>query len=483
MKLQFIVHEQHPCLLIFFAGWACDATPFQQYRPKGMDYAVCYDYTTLSIDTHAIQGYKRYVVIGWSMGVWASALIGKQWERQGILTPDNHIKIAFNGTPQAIDAEAGLPEELFMGTLQHLDPKNLQKFMRRMCGQSDAYKAFMQITPRRPLEEVRNELAQIANQYRQLLPQYPEIAWSSTDFDETFVGTADRIYPVDNLRRGLANTNRQERDCAHYDEPTFRLLLQDKWEKAIDKALVAERFAKARHTYAREAKVQRQVAQNMMTLIEQTAPGPYQRIVEFGCGTGAFSRLLISRLQPQEMLLNDLCPEMRECVDALCSPTIRFIPGDAEALPLPARSQLIASCSTLQWFTHPAAFFNRCSQALDEHGLLAFSTFGQENMREISALTGHGLDYLPLEKLCHMLSPHFEILHAGQEVVSLSFSSPIEVLKHLRLTGVTGTERGMWTPRKLASFCQAYTERFATEQDGVTLTYHPIYILARKLKA
>ena len=50
MKQVYIVHENHPKLLLLFAGWAADETPFKQYRPKGMDYMVCYDYRTLDFD-------------------------------------------------------------------------------------------------------------------------------------------------------------------------------------------------------------------------------------------------------------------------------------------------------------------------------------------------------------------------------------------------------------------------------------------------
>ena len=41
MKQVYIVHENHPKLLLLFAGWAADETPFKQYRPKAIDYMVC----------------------------------------------------------------------------------------------------------------------------------------------------------------------------------------------------------------------------------------------------------------------------------------------------------------------------------------------------------------------------------------------------------------------------------------------------------
>lgn len=254
----------------------------------------------------------------------------------------------------------------------------------------------------------------------------------------------------------------------------------DKPLNPMDKQLIAARFAKARNTYTREARVQQQVAEKMMQLIKE----PYtrfRRVVEFGCGTGSYSRILLHTLQPEALLLNDLCREMEECVKELCDgTTVQFVPGDAEAIDFPGETDLITSCSTLQWFNDPGAFFTRCHQALVADGLLAFSTFGATNMHEIRQLTGHGLDYLSVEELQALLSPGFDILHAEEEVISLPFPTPQAVLKHLKQTGVTGTEKRMWTRSRLQSFCKEYTTRFSDAAGNVNLTYHPIYIIARK---
>lgn len=178
----------------------------------------------------------------------------------------------------------------------------------------------------------------------------------------------------------------------------------------MDKRLIAERFARARGTYSHEARVQQQVAEKMLQLLTERASPLFRRIVEFGCGTGSYSRLLLHKLQPESLLLNDLCPEMKECLtDLLPQDTVRFIPGDAEALDFPEKTDLITSCSTLQWFNDPKEFFARCHRFLSEDGYLAFSTFGTENMREIRTLTGHGLDYLPIKALKELLAPHFEL--------------------------------------------------------------------------
>ena len=329
--------------------------------------------------------------------------------------------------------------------------------------------------------------------------------------------------------------------------------------QSIDKALVARRFAHARDTYGSEARVQQQVAEKMLRLLTayactsatapdgngdrqqpRTAALSFRHIAEFGCGTGCYSRLLLRTLQPETLLLNDLCPEMEECIHDLltgggrlpCAPqagnasgvlydadvelygaetpsentkvpsenakvpsenakvplygsspattAVSFLPCDAETLDFPQGTDLITSCSTLQWFADTERFFARCHHFLSDGGILAFSTFGKKNMREIHTLTGHGLEYFSLEELKALLSSRFEVLYAEEEIVSLPFGTPLEVLQHLRQTGVTGTEKRVWTRGRLQSFCEEYIRMYGKDDRSVSLTYHPIYVIARK---
>lgn len=315
--------------------------------------------------------------------------------------------------------------------------------------------------------------------------------------------------------------------------------------QSIDKALVARRFAHARDTYGSEARVQQQVAEKMLRLLtahactSATAPDgngdrqqprnaalSFRHIAEFGCGTGCYSRLLLRTLQPETLLLNDLCPEMEECIHDLltgggrlprapqagnasgvlydadvelygaetpsenakaplygsspATTAVSFLPCDAETLDFPQGTDLITSCSTLQWFADTERFFARCHRFLSDGGILAFSTFGKKNMREIHTLTGHGLEYLSLDNLKVLLSPRFEILYAEEEIVSLPFGTPLEVLRHLKQTGVTGTEKRVWTCGRLQSFCDEYIRMCGNDDRSVSLTYHPIYVIARK---
>ena len=250
----------------------------------------------------------------------------------------------------------------------------------------------------------------------------------------------------------------------------------------MEKQLIAERFARARRTYDSEARVQHQAAAEMLRLL-QICAGHASRpsILEVGCGTGIYSRLLRRAFQPSRLRLNDLCPDMAQSLgDLLDQPEVDFLPGDAETLPLPPQTDIITSCSTLQWFASPRLFFGRCHEALVPGGILAFSTFGPENLHEIRALTGNGLPYHTPSQWASMLPPDLRLLHASEEIATLRFPTPADVLRHLKRTGVTGTEKRMWTRARLQTFTEEYVRRFTQADGQVSLTYHPIYILAQK---
>ena len=82
----------------------------------------------------------------------------------------------------------------------------------------------------------------------------------------------------------------------------------------MNKALIAERFSKAIGTYAQKADIQQQIAEKMTCLLQQHLPAtPFNKVVEFGCGTGNYSRLLYHTLQPKQFFLNDLWPAATIC--------------------------------------------------------------------------------------------------------------------------------------------------------------------------
>lgn len=281
-------------------------------------------------------------------------------------------------------------------------------------------------------------------------------------------------------------------------------------ETAIDKTLVNHRFSRVVESYHREAVAQRQIAERLLNLLQRESVSFPSRphVLEIGCGTGFLTRSLVDCLQPGCLVLNDLCAEMSRCYDdwlsespaspsqsgslglpsqgiSPASPSqgipgeVHFLAGDAEALLFPGGQDLIVSCSVLQWFTAPEIFFSRCARLLKADGCLAFSTFGGDNLKEVTALTGAGLTYRSLEAWKTLLAPHFDVLYAGEERIGLTFDRPQDVLYHLKHTGVTAVRREAWTPGDLRRFCNDYVQTYGGPDGQVPLTYHPLYFLAR----
>lgn len=218
MKQTYIIHEHHPRLLLFFAGWGADATPFKEYHPANSDFMLCYDYRTLDFDASGLGEYQKINVIGWSMGVWAASQVLPQFQL------NIAASIAINGTPYPIDDRRGIPQSIFRGTLDGLTGASLHKFLRRMCADGEAFKAFLQITPRRPLDELRDELAEIEQMYRSL--PVATFRWK-----QAVVGNNDRIIPTVNQLQAWEDlgTPVTQTDDAHYQESIFQYYLQDLW--------------------------------------------------------------------------------------------------------------------------------------------------------------------------------------------------------------------------------------------------------------
>lgn len=214
MKQQFLIKENHPCLLLFFAGWGMDAHPFGGYHPLGCDWMICYDYRSMDFDFSLISGYASVRLVAWSMGVWvASQVLAASPGLVG-------SSVAVNGTPFPVDGEKGIAPAVFCGTLDGLSEQTLDRFFRRMCGDSGALEAFRMKAPRRPVEELRRELEAVGKVSARL-PVSP-FRW-----ERAIVGTRDKIFLPDNQRRaweGLAKV--EERQIEHYSETCFREVLE-----------------------------------------------------------------------------------------------------------------------------------------------------------------------------------------------------------------------------------------------------------------
>ena len=248
---------------------------------------------------------------------------------------------------------------------------------------------------------------------------------------------------------------------------------------SIDKALVAQRFAKAGQSYIEQAVVQKQISAQLFEYLKMYCPQSLPSVLEIGCGSGNLTHLFHSYFQVDQLFLNDLYEDVDQHFSTI--ENIAWLIGDIEQLHLPQSLDAVISSSALQWMTDLPTLLHRIHDALKPNAYFGFSTFGSDNLTEIKQLTGQGLNYISLEFLKRQLEQqNFEVLLIEQEVKQIYFDHPKAVLQHLKATGVTATAKShRWTKQSLQQFYSDY-QQFYDEQ-GFRLTYHPIYVIARRI--
>ncbi len=250
-----------------------------------------------------------------------------------------------------------------------------------------------------------------------------------------------------------------------------------------DKRQIRHSFSRAALTYDKQALVQRRVAGRLLDLLEASGCSRPGHVLEIGCCTGLLSQTLVHRFGSMAALhLNDLADELfplvrRRIADfrGSCS----FLGGDFESVPIPGRYDLVVSSSTFHWFHDLEHALEKTAGLLKPKGFLALSLFGPDNLRELRILTGKGLDYISLDSLRDLLEERFLISACEEERQRVYFATVDDLLVHLRQSGVNCLSTKGWSRTALERFREEYELRFR-ETKGVGLTYHPMYIIARR---
>lgn len=252
----------------------------------------------------------------------------------------------------------------------------------------------------------------------------------------------------------------------------------------IDKEHIKRSFRKSISTYNENAVIQKNICKHLVELTDAYGKCSYKDVLEIGCGTGLLTQCLIDTFSIDNIVLNDIVEEMSSEIDSLLKRkyfnSFEFLSGDAEKCEFNKNFDLIISASTFQWFEDLDKTFMNISNMLGEKGLFVFNTFASENFCEIKAIKNGGLQYKSFENVEKALCESFTIVHSEQNIEQLYFSSVLDILRHLQLTGVNGTKsKKSWTKGVLKEFEGDYRKLFYSEK-GYPLTYNPAYFVCKK---
>ena len=233
----------------------------------------------------------------------------------------------------------------------------------------------------------------------------------------------------------------------------------------IDKTLVRKRFSRNLKTYKDNSIVQSKMADRLVEMIRFQP----KKILELGCGSGLLTEKLVREFSAKDYCAIDIVEECRNYIGKI-SPDINFYHSDIETYEFQEKYDLIISNAVVQWIEDLPEFIEKLKNCLTPNGVLLFSTFGTDNLFEISKLTGAGLKYKTVQELNSLLKPQ-EIF---EDRIELEFDTPKDVLKHLKYTGVNAISNNHWTKSDLKEFENGYKTLCPK---GIKLTYNPIYVM------
>lgn len=256
-------------------------------------------------------------------------------------------------------------------------------------------------------------------------------------------------------------------------------------EQHTDHRKVQQSFQRSLDSYHQTALAQKRIAADLVQLLAAATPQRHFRhVLEFGCGTGLLTRALLDAFKIDTLFLNDILSAPRETLQDMAAPhvdAVSFIDGAIEKCALPSQLDLIISASTIQWVQDHKTLMSRLSRQLNADGWLALSGFGRDHFAELDSLgsSAGAPGYRDANEWEDLLPPELELVRVHQDHHVLYFETALELLRHLRATGVNARAGQPWSRRRLDAFEADYRARF--DIDGkLPLTYSPVWIIARK---
>ena len=239
-------------------------------------------------------------------------------------------------------------------------------------------------------------------------------------------------------------------------------------------ATVAQNFDSIAWRYDEHAAAQKRAAHELLDFTPDVDP---DRVLEPGCGTGIYTRMLARRHPRASIRAIDLSPRMVEVArDKIDEPNVAVEARDAEQQPRDEHD-LISSSATFQWFTDLRGTLGRYRRSLRQDGVLSFSYFGPRTYRELrtclAEVTGQeqaldAADFADRSRLRELLNTYFRSYRAEERRFRQDFDNLRDLLRSIKLTGARGRRTGVrWTPGTLKRLERSYREHFG----GIHATY------------
>lgn len=264
-------------------------------------------------------------------------------------------------------------------------------------------------------------------------------------------------------------------------------------QSGLDPVQVRHSFEQAANTYDEAAVLQREVAGRLLERLDYIRFNPHC-ILDLGAGTGFCQQSLAVRYPAAEIYALDIALAMlrqaRKKISWLRRLKRRdhFVSADANALPFADNSMdMIVSSLTLQWCPDLVAVFSECHRILKPGGMLLFSNFGPDTLKELRQCWSK-IDARPhVNQFSDMHDMGDAMLQSGfsdpvvdMEMITVTYHNVCSIMQDLKQIGAHnvngGRHRGLTGKGHLQQVQRSY-ETYRRE-GCLPVTHEVIYGLA-----
>jgi len=261
---------------------------------------------------------------------------------------------------------------------------------------------------------------------------------------------------------------------------------------------VKRAFSAATASYDAHAVLQREIADRLLAHLSFTKIEP-KRILDIGCGTGYFTRLLRAKYKRAEIVAVDLSEAMVQTTRRSHARRMpwhghhRHINADAAALPLKSeRFDLVCSNLTMQWLPDPQAMLQEMRRVLAPGGLILFSTFGRRTLSELRQSlasieperAGHVLPFPDVTSLGDALMKlPVELSVTDTDLFTLTYPDTISLIRELKGLGasasaIRGRKKGLYGRDLIRRLEHEYADKHRGEDGRIYATFEALYAQA-----
>ena len=260
----------------------------------------------------------------------------------------------------------------------------------------------------------------------------------------------------------------------------------------LDKRQLRRSFERAASTYDRAAVLQREVCERALERLDLMKIAPAV-ILDAGSGTG-FAAPALARRYPRATLLEfDIAPAMLQTARARAPRWKKwlgwqrelFVCGDNEQLPIRAGTVgLFWSNLAFQWANDLPRVFSECQRVLQPGGLLSFTTFGPDTLKELRHAFAGNAGGVHVNRFYDMHDVGDMLVQAGfadpvmdMEQITLTYADVETLMRELKAIGAhnvaAGRNRGLTGRRALDNLRRRYED---LRRDGrLPATFEVVY--------